>query len=235
MPIAEATAREPVVALPDRRNQTARPTRLERQPPPRRSSRASRQTHRACTGRSRRAGSRTCRRAPSGAPPAGAALWRARPGAPPPSVTGRPSASSTKRRRPSGPPFTNTRSSGVNMLTRNAPRRSRALCNGCRLICARRRPRAGSSASSSRRRSSRSPSARTTARSAPIRTSASFGAPRNEVNVASQAMASRRFVFPCPLAPATTVRPSGARSSVVCSYERKSTSSKCSSLKPSSA
>ena len=78
---------------------------------------------------------------------------------------------------------------------------------------------ATSSASSRMVRPSRSPSARMTARSAPWRIIASVGAPRNDCNVASQAMASRTFVFPCPLSPSSAVSP-GARSSSVSAYDR---------------
>ena len=62
-----------------------------------------------------------------------------------------------------------------------------------------------------------------TARSAPWRISASVGAPRNDASVASHAMASSTFVFPCPLSPSSAVSP-GASSSSADVYDRTSVS-----------
>ena len=93
-------------------------------------------------------------------------------------------ASSRYRRRSAGPPFTSSRSSGANTEIRNAPRRSRVRANFCLLTCTLPRPVEAISASMRSCRPSRSPSARTIAEVAPDRTNASFGAPRNDDNVA---------------------------------------------------
>ena len=43
----------------------------------------------------------------------------------------------------------------------------------------------------------------------PFLTSAAVGAPRNDDPLDYQEMLSKRFVFPCPLFPIITVKPSG--------------------------
>ncbi len=103
-------------------------------------------------------------------------------------------------------------------MVRTVPRRSRLRRNGARFTSTRSRPVRVSSASTSvvladPSASVRTTDARRTARSSPSRTSASPGAPRNDDNVANHPTASRRFVFPSPLPPVTTVRPgAGSRS-----------------------
>src|SRR4051794_33941276 len=133
------------------------------------------------------------------------------------------SVSSRKPRRPDGPPFTNSRSSGENTLARSTPSRSRVRWSRCLLTYTRPRPETASSASMSTSRPLFSPSARITALVAPALINASVGAPRNDDSVARYDRASSRLVLPCPFAPSTAVTPP-ANSTAASGYERKSVS-----------
>jgi hypothetical protein len=180
------------------------------------------------TGRPRRRGWPRCRRRadsrPGAAPmPAGAGRGRPRSEE---LEAGMRSTSTSSRysRRPAGPPWTRSRSSGENTVTRTASANSARRRTGCRLTWVRAVPVAGNSASTSTAVGLSRSRPAGSARPAPDRTRTSRDAPRIDRWVASQPTASRTEVFPEPLGPRSTVRPWGSGSTRASVKQRKSVS-----------